>query len=958
MTKHFESPLDELWVSIDLETTGLSFDKDEIIEIGAVKFKRDKIIDTFHTFVNPYRQLDDFIKNYTGITQEDVDHAGPFSDVIPRLASFIASAPIVGHNIAFDHGFLSSKGLDLSNERCDTWDMAFVFVPGGKEYGLSKIASELGIEHPRPHRALDDAIVTQKLFVKLADIANDINVVTLNEMERLASSSSWVLSYFLRSLIKTKLHSKSISSRQKVDSLLTGESFFNVEILKKRLSKFNSLNPRKLVKKIDKCQVSSIFHNKEMLGSALQHYEKRSEQIAMARSVTDAVNEGHRLVVEAGTGVGKSLAYMMPAVMYAMLNNKRVVVSTNTINLQEQLLIKDVPALVKVLSHIDSVEIDDFRFTQLKGRSNYLCLRRWSQMRASENISIDESRLLSKLLVWLGSTITGDRGELNLGRRVQRGNWDQISAQGETNCFGIDGICFLRSARERAAGSHLVIVNHALLMSDLMAGGTLIPDYDVLIVDEAQHLEDVATRHLGFDLSQRSIEEYFQSIAGDRGLLGTIVYAFNRSSVAETRKVTVREIVDRISVLLPLLRENLSGTFGLLYNFMEVGVVRTSVMPQELRITSAVRKQPEWSDLEIQYDNFGVLLAQLKNELTNMSVALEGLDDSDIVDCVGITLELGVMIQRDSVLCEELVEFFSKPKPGSVYWVSNSPKSGDVGLHSVPLDVGQELDDLLFSQKESVVLTSATLSTNGNFDHIIERTGFKSTDELLLGSPFDYPNAALLCVPNNMPEPGSQDYQLSINQAIVSSAIAAQGRTMVLFTSHSALQSAAAAIRGTLRTHEIDLLAQGVDGQPYQLVSKFLQNPRSVLLGTSSFWEGVDLAGDVLKVLLVARLPFSVPTEPVFEARSESYEDSFNEYALPQAILRFRQGFGRLIRTSTDKGVVVILDKRIISKRYGEKFLQSLPPVRLKLCELQSLSQEIDDWIGVRVDDNSSNKAV
>ena len=297
---------------------------------------------------------------------------------------------------------------------------------------------------------------------------------------------------------------------------------------------------------------------------------------------------------------------------------------------------------------------------------------------------------------------------------------------------------------------------------------------------------------------------------------------------------------------------------------------------------------------------------------------------------------------------KRLREFVAEPSDDGIYWVTRSRQSADLTMHYAPLHVGPRLDEMLFSRKESVIMTSATLSTAGTFDHIVERTGFAESERLLLGSPFDYPRAALLCVPNDMPEPNSWAYQSALEQAVTDSVLAAGGRTMALFTSHASLQTTAAQIRDDLESRGINVLAQGVDGTPGQLVRRFRNEPNSLLLGTASFWEGVDLPGDSLQVLLLARLPFNVPTEPVFEARSEQYEQSFSEYALPEAALRLRQGFGRLIRTRTDRGVVVMLDRRVVSRRYGQVFLDSLPDVTLRNVSVIDLDRHIENWLEVK----------
>jgi DNA polymerase-3 subunit epsilon/ATP-dependent DNA helicase DinG len=966
---HDTSPLDDVWVSLDLETTGLSSDNDEIIEVGAVKFQGQRTIDTFQTFVNPNRPLNGFVRRYTGITQKEVDGAPPFKEVARRLAVFIGAAPIVGHNVAFDLGFLASKGLRLPNPRSDTWDLAYVLLPESREYALARIAASLGIPHPRPHRAEEDAAVTRHLFLKLAGMAAELDVFTLAEMERLASRSSWVLAYLLRGLETHKgfTHSRPSLSPQaaagasaktahaddrageaterSIGGWQVGVTGLDIQALRERLQHVRALRPSRVVKKVDVDQVAALLGDGGPMARAMPAFEQRPQQIAMARAVAEAINDGQRLMVEAGTGVGKSLGYLLPAALYALANSARVVVSTNTINLQEQLLTKDIPALVDALAGVDGVPAEELRFTQLKGRSNYLCLKRWMHLRSSDGLTDDEARLLSKALVWLRSTATGDRSELNLAHRNAAAPWDRLSAQGAQDCTGVSGVCFLRAARDKAASAHLVVVNHALLMSDLIAGRALIPDYDILIVDEAHHLEEEATRHLGFELAQGRFEDHLQMIGGERGLLNRAVAAFWGSSAADTRRETVQEASARITALLPSVRESVGGVFGLLGGFLEDGARGSATVRQESRVTPATRSQPAWSQLEVQWENLDVSLAELQSGLAALSTSLEGLDEAGLTGYEGLVMEAVNALQVNAELRERLAEFIPQPKADGIYWATRAPRRGDLVLHAAPLHVGEQLEKLLYGQKTAVILTSATLSANESFDHVRERTGFSDAEELLLGSPFDYPRAALLCVPQDMPEPSSSAYQTAVEQAIVESTVAAGGRTMALFTSHASLRAVAGELREDLEGRGFDVLAQGVDGPPHRLLERFLDNPRSVLLGTSSFWEGVDLAGEALQVLLLARLPFSVPTEPVFAARSELYEDSFNEYAVPQAVLRIRQGFGRLIRTKTDRGVVVILDRRILSRGYGKAFLRSLPDVTFRTPHLHELPHQIQGWL-------------
>jgi DNA polymerase-3 subunit epsilon/ATP-dependent DNA helicase DinG len=955
MTLLQSSPLTEVWVAIDTETTGLDAEQDQIIEVGAVKFRGDEVLDVFQSFVNPGRQLSSFIKKFTGIAQKDVDRAPPFSKVGRDLLPFIGVSPVVGHNVGFDLGFLRSHGLPINNALSDTYDLAQVFLPSASEYSLGGLAKNLGIPVIRAHRAIDDAKTTRSVFLKLLEIAAEVDLDTLRQMESIVSKSSSALTYPLRQMVgngtvnraQLSLDEPAIDLRElaAMRRLQTTPSprrtgGFDLADLKDRLRHPQALRTNGDAEPIDVDETVALLAEDGPIAVELSGFEERTEQIEMTRAVTEAINEGQRLIVEAGTGVGKSLAYLLPAVLHAVKNNKRVVISTNTINLQEQLMTKDIPMLVEALSGVPDFSASEFKYALLKGRANYLCLKRWTHLKNGDSVSDDDARLLSKVLLWLDDTSTGDRSELNVGSR-NYGSWNRMSAQGALDCNGYNGVCFLRASRARAAAAHLVVVNHALLLTDLITGGTLIPDYDVLIIDEAHHLESEATKHLGFELSQSAIAEHLQMLTGDRGLVNRAKTILQRASAPVEKQDSFDQVGQKMTGLLPMLRESMASMFAVL----DGAIQGTSSDGQQMRVTNGVRRQPHWSTTETVWENVNGNLADMQSNLSDMGSALDGLDAANIGDYEGLSLEVANSTQTNAEIRQNLEEFAVTPKEDGIYWVDRSPRGGDLTLSAAPLHVGEQLESLLYSQKRTVIMTSATLSTNGKFDHIRERTGFADSEDLLLGSPFDYPNAALLCVPTDMPEPSAPGYVESAAQAIVDAAVVAGGRTMALFTSYASLRDTARAVSASMQAAGLELLVQGSDGSPYQIVRRFLENPKSVILGTSSFWEGVDLPGDSLQVLVVMRLPFNVPTEPVFEARSELYDNSFMQYALPQAILRLRQGFGRLIRTKTDRGVAIILDQRIVSRRYGSLFVRSLPPASRKTCKLDDLSDELRQWL-------------
>ena len=941
-------PLSDTWTALDLETTGLSPRADEIIEVGAIRFRGDEVLDTFETFVNPGRTLSPFIVDFTGIRQRDVDAAPSFGEIVGELAAFLGSTPLVGHNVDFDLGFLRAKGLSLTNPVCDTWELAYVLRPDLKSYALGSLSAKLHAAHETPHRAVDDANATRQVFLALLRELGDLDKLTQAEIGRLAQRSGMKL----RSALALVRPPSAGPRRSRVPArdeaqrpAGPGISGLDLEELASRLAHRRALRPNEQAALVDTALVESMLRAGSDFSGAIDGFEERAEQVEMARAVAETLNDGGRLIVEAGTGVGKSLAYLLPAAIYAVLNNKRVVVSTNTINLQEQLVQKDLPMLVAALSAVPELSGLDLSYTPLKGRSNYLCVRKWQHLRASEGLDEAEARMVAKTLLWLRTTETGDRAEINLGGGAAAAPWDRLSAQGD--CTATGGACFLRAARDRAAASHIVVVNHALLLSDLAMGGSVIPEYDILIFDEAHHLEDEATRQLGFDLPQSAFDDHFQALGGDRGLFNDAVAAAGRSDAGDLSRDSVQQAVGTATSGIPPLREALARLFNALAAALVPDPSGGSDRNGDARVTASSRSQPAWSDIEVLWENADLMLAELGSSLSGLHKTLDGLGAGDVPGYDGMMLELGEEVARNTLLRGRLREFVVEPREDGIYWSTRSAQSNDVELHLAPLHVGEILDQTLYSAKESVILTSATLSTNGNFNHVTERVGFDDARQLLLGSPFDYESAALVCTPRDMAQPSDSHYQTAVNDAVQMAALATGGRTMALFTSHASLRACASAVRGRLRGRGIEVLAQGVDGTPQRLLARFLERPETLLLGTASFWEGVDLAGDALKVLVVARLPFNVPTDPVVAARSELYENPFNEYAVPQAILRLRQGFGRLIRTKSDRGVVVILDRRILSRGYGPAFMRSLPPVTVSTPLLEELPNEIERWLGL-----------
>jgi len=925
--------LSQEYVALDLETTGLNSQQDQIIEVGAVKFVGGQVLDTFHFLVNPYRPLPPFIRRLTGISQEEVNSAPPFAVVAGELEHFVGASPLVGHNIAFDQGFLASHGLNLSNVAYDTWDLAAIFLPTTRDYSLSRLAHELGIEHPQPHRALADAEVTRQVFEALLEQLRGLDPGLLAILSALAQRSQSPIRYLLerRDLVGD------ITERTQVGLLGVDSTE-----LKQRLRPWQGSPTRAALPPLDEELTASLLSPDGAVGRHFPNYERRPQQVEMAKAVARVFRSGGRLIVEGGTGIGKSVAYLLPAILFSFRSGRRVVVSTNTINLQEQLLRKDIPALLSALQRDGVIPPGELRATTLKGRGNYLCLRRLQHRARSEVLTTGELRLLGKAFVWLQETDTGDRGEINLAGRDAR-SWHLISAGDKDYCPGTaEGVCFLRAARERAEGAHILVVNHALLLSNVARGGGLLPRYDHLIVDEAQHLEEEATSQLGFQVGQSALAEQVQSMGR---LLGPVRVFLHAATTPQGLRDRGEEALSRMETVLPRLRERWATLWTEIYDFVaghrEGGNERFQV-----RLTAGTRAQPAWSGVEVAWENTDLALGEALDLASQISDVVAEMEPQGLDDGTTIGMELSTWLDDQTELRDRLRQLLVAPEEEHIYWVDQEESAGYLVLHAAPGNVGPELEKRLFVKKECVILTSATLTVDGKFDHIRERTGFSESEELLVGSPFDYRRAALVLIPEDVPEPDTLAYTDAARKVLIDVARALEGRTLALFTSHSALRGAAQGIRGELETAGITVLAQGVDGTARQLAEAFSRDPRAALLGTSSFWEGVDLGGGLLKALVLARLPFHVPTDPLFAARCEQYEEPFREYAVPQAVLRFRQGFGRLIRGQGDRGVVVILDRRIVSRNYGSLFLNSLPPCAIKRVNIGSLARLSREWLG------------
>jgi ATP-dependent DNA helicase DinG len=637
-------------------------------------------------------------------------------------------------------------------------------------------------------------------------------------------------------------------------------------------------------------------------------YESRPQQVDMAQAVAAAIDEKRHLMVEAGTGVGKSFAYLVPAILAAHAGGKdhKVIISTHTISLQEQLLKKDIPFLRGVLPC-------EFSAVLVKGRSNYLSLRRLrvAQQRAGMVLAdLAAARQLQQIGKWSRQTRDGSKSDLTF--QPQPAVWDLVESD-SGNCLGRQCVnnaeCFYFKARKAMFGANLLIVNHALFFSDLAlrrSGASMLPDYKTVIFDEAHTLEDVASEHMGLQLSRGSVEYILNKLYHARTQRG-LLSAFDSGDAIHQVQVA-RGMAEQFfrDIQSWCLRQPRPGRVNAARSTSDSVRVRTP---------------------EIVADSLSEELIKLSSRVVALS---KELDEE-------VRIEYTSVADRCLALAQGLIHWLKQEFPDQVYWVDLGGEQGQrITLASAPIDIGPVLRETLWTKVPTCVLTSATLSIGGRngFGFFQERLELTDCNTVQLGSPFNYREQAELHLFRKMPDPSTdpQGYDEAVIGRIPEYVQRTKGRAFVLFTSYQTMQRAAERLRPGFEREGLTLISQHEGLPRMQMLELFRSTPGAVLLGVDSFWQGVDVPGEALSNVIITKLPFVAPDRPILAARQEAIQAAggqpFTEYQVPQAVIKLKQGFGRLIRTTTDTGLVVIFDPRVLTKGYGRAFLQALPECR------------------------------
>lgn len=910
-------------VALDIETTGLDISRDEIIEIAAVRFVKGEETERLSLFVRPEQKVPEFIKRLTHISDEQLAGGIAPTEALRQLRDFVGSDFLVCHNASFDLPFIAQQlikhgNFPLTNHYFDTLELSRIYLPHLLNHKLESLAEFFSITNEGAHRAIYDTLTTGKAFYAILEFIDKHIPVRINtqllQAARLASMPSSI-SIFLERVVSSQSRFALLDNKKQ--PIVVDQPNYII----------HELPPKKNI------SIDEVFGQDGYFGKGLSSYEFRNGQVQMAEAVNDAFQQNQYLLVEAGTGVGKSFAYLFPSVQFSLQTGHKVVISTNTKNLQEQLFYKDLPTFK------ENIPLP-FKALLLKGRENYLCEKRWQDLifDIDKNLSQYEAEWLLYLIVWKQYTCTGDiTDNHSFDRNHYYSLWKKIFAD-RYFCTGRKcaqyNSCHLMELRRLQEDANLLIVNHSLLLADVTADNATLGEFDHLILDEAHNLPHIASRHLGLSINQADFHSFLQQLVHTSknmpsGILPRLATSASESMIPDSVKKTISSFCDSLQLLV----QDQKDIISILFQHASTEITKNGTMGK-LRIKQV-------SDAPTLFDDWqqvALFLDKIEEGLRNLLIQLSNINSAIFKDHEQQQTQLEGTVKRLEELTSAVQQLKSPDWELNAYWLEESISSTreytSVSFNYAPLEVNKLLNSLFYPKIKSIVFTSATLALRGSFKYFRSQLGIdfikdRTIMERTVDSPFNYAEQSMLLVADFLPEP-SDPYFAPQSVGIIQSAIdSANTGTLVLFTSYKDMNYVYDKLSDTYFQQDIPFLAQGKGASRTAILQEFKEHGKSILLGTSSFWEGVDVQGESLSLLILYKLPFQVPSEPVVEAYIEKLEkegkDSFMNYILPNALLKLRQGFGRLIRSKSDRGVVLILDSRVTKKRYGHYFKEVLP---------------------------------
>jgi len=967
------------FVALDVETTGLDFKHDRVIEVGAIRFVDGKPEKEFSTFINAGVPIPDHITRLTQITDDDIRPAPKFADIAMELLEFIGSLPVCGHQTDFDLTFINEELKraafpDITPQIIDTALLSRILLQRVGRFSLKHACGAMGVTLDNAHRALHDAKASGELAVKLIPTLGDLS---LEVRQALAA-------YAPGSMFKT-LAIRSLFGARYGINLKKGEA------LSSQLPKVDAPD---WFLRIDPKQIEGVFSgdgiNTSNIDNIIKGFTPRPAQKEMALNVINALNDNGILVAEAGTGTGKSLAYLVPAAFHALKNNCRVVISTQTRNLQDQLISKDIPAAAAICEGFDfgadnasekssSIREDEkaggrlpplqLRYTKLKGRGNYLCRYRFYKLLQGEmgNLSPRERNAVLPLIVWSQYTVSGDVEEQTFfNPKWFFKTWNMISADGQ-DCSGrrcpYYSTCFLQRARQLAQTSHIVVINHALFYSDICSETSFLGAIGSIIFDEAHHLESSGHQHLRTELDTNRTTAFVDKL---QNLLQTASAHKNAANTKEFEKELknhLKHIRKRAQDLLQELDKWALSTAPNLEAEYQIPVDENSL--GRLREPAV----------------FDITLGELQDTFHHFRQVLSSADKDKIDELREV---MAACAEQTSQLRADLQYLIAAKTEDHVFWLEGNHEKKWTKLCGVPLDISGLLAEIWERCNGGIVFTSATLATGaaqgpaqesisestqkssqGSTDYFKRAAGLNNfadrTTSIILPSPYCI-SQTLFGAFRTCPEPDNPAFPKFAADAIAGIHSKLGKNVLVLFTSNAMLNNVYSQLKSRPDVDRNNLLAQGFAGNRNTMLEQFKAQSGMILLGTDSFWEGIDAPGEACEAVVIPRLPFPVPTHPLTQAlgrrMEELYGSSFFSYSVPEAIIKFRQGAGRLIRSAADRGALVVLDNRILTKGYGKQFSRALGGRLNEFADVNEMTEKMRDFFESPPANKSDNQNI
>lgn len=911
------------YVVVDIETTGHSPAKgDRIIQLAIVTIEQDVIVDTYTKFINPGRKIPMFIQDLTGISDADVAHAEPFETYAEVVFEKLKNTVFVAHNTNFDLPFLQKEmqrsGLPKwQGLTMDTVELSRLLYPTAISYKLQEITADLGISLGNAHRADDDAYATAELFLQ-----------SKRELQ--------LLPYETLAL----LHKRSFQLKSDLSRLLYEETAKKRSSHQNEIDQYNGvpLKPRKYIDNWKRGLYKPKTDWKERLGEVFPNFERRDSQFQMMSEIHDTLRNADEMVIEASTGMGKTIAYLLPAANHALTTGKQVLVSTYTTHLQDQLVWNESGIVEKFIG-------EPVKIALIKGLNHYIDLTRFAEILNGEDESYDETFTIMQILIWLTKTSTGDLNELNVSSGGQL-LLDKIR-RSHTRRPGREekSYDFYEYALERARLADIIVTNHAFLLNQPHSAHSLLENVDAIIWDEAHQA------------IQSAVTQYEKTFVYTQWK-----YVFGQIGTSDERQLfsKMRIAADQAGFASLTEMSKLDSLFiGFTMAFDRISAMLSFEFQEKFKTRRHKKNSLLLSEIPLQKENFKELL-RLLNEWIDLSQIIllkaEKVVEKSIENQL-LVADWRYWTQELMLKAVEFSEIFVFPVNDEVSWIEGDLRSlpNSLSLYKRPFEVKAIIDRVTspIRGKKAIIWLSGTMTVPSNERFIVSQLGVPNTVAITkYEPPKDFYQGAKVFVIEDMPDiqqVAQNDYIEAVADAVIRTVLVTEGRCFVLFTSHDMLRKTVDLIQDTQLLDDYMLFAQGISsGSRMRLLKSFQRFQKSVLFGTNSFWEGVDVPGDALRAVVVVRLPFTSPDEPVFKAKSELISkegiNPFLHYALPEAVLRLRQGFGRLIRSKDDQGLFIVLDRRIETKSYGQEFLDALPDVEVSKVSLEKMVRDIEHW--------------